>query len=87
MDPAHSLLDKSFPAILQVVLFSLAMVGALAEYVPNCPLLGNHRILWKKKSHFHLTDFLYSFKASGLVWKVAVQLRGRYQSSGVRSEL
>lgn len=44
-DSAHSLLDKNFPAVLQVVLFILAMVGALAECVPTCPLLGNHRIL------------------------------------------
>lgn len=45
MDPAHSLLDKNFPAILQVFLFSLAIVGAVAECVPNCPLLRNHGIL------------------------------------------
>lgn len=45
VDPVHSFLDKGFPTVLQVVLFSLAMVGALAECVPTCPLLGNHRIL------------------------------------------
>lgn len=52
MDPTHSLLDKNFPALLQVVLFSLAIVGAVSECVPSFPLLGNHGILWKKKISF-----------------------------------
>lgn len=47
MDPAHSALDEGLPAISQVVLFSLAMVGALAEHVPTCPLLQNPRFLWR----------------------------------------
>lgn len=76
MDSAHSLLDKSFPAILQVVLFNLAMVGALGRVCAKLCVLCVP-FAWEsqnpvKKSHFHVTDFLHSFEASGLVCAVYV---------------